>query len=139
MFNRMQKLVLGAVAVAMAAFGLVATGTGTAQAVECPYTGCVKTTTTIKAPGVVRKGQTVTVTVSVRALSGVARPKGQVVVKCTRPGAAKTKVVAYRGTPRRASLVLNKVAKWSCSAKFTSPVKFRQSSDSKVVKVVRAA
>lgn len=133
----MLKFIAGLVLTALCAGGLVGIGAGEARAIECPYSGCVRTVTNIKAPDAVVKRSLVPIRVTVRARSGTANPRGTIHASCSRPGKAKSKDRRYRGEPRFVFFKLNRAATWTCTVRFTSARKFRRSADSETVQVTR--
>lgn len=133
----MRRFVVLCVAGLMASFGLVGVRGAPAEAVECPYTGCVRTVTVVKGPGQVTKGSIVPLRVTVLPRAGTANPRGTIDASCSRPGKTKSKSRPYRGESRFVFFKLRKVATWDCTVKFSSARKFRRSSDSTTVKVVR--
>jgi hypothetical protein len=133
----MRNLVLWLMAAVLATFGLVNVSAAPASAIECPYTGCVRTITVIKAPAKVVKGSIVPIRVTVLPRAGTANPRGTLDASCSRPGKTKSKTRPYRGDTRYVFFKLRKKAFWTCEVKFSSPRKFRKSSDSTTVRVVR--
>lgn len=133
----MRKLIVGLIAAAVASFGMVSLSEAPAQAITCPYTGCVRTSTDISAPGQIVRGGILPIRVKVSARSGSANPRGTLSASCSRPGKTKSKQVGYRGNPRTVFFTLRKKATWTCTVRFSSARKFRASSDSTTVRVVR--
>jgi len=131
----MQKLIVGFMLSALSALFLVGIGSSQARAVDCPYTGCVSTDARINGPARAESGL-VTFRIRVVALSGTAKPKGHVVVKCHRDGKTKVKERPYRRHARNVSFHLLKRVVWSCSVRFSSDRKFKASRDRTRVHIV---
>lgn len=132
----MRKFMVIVVAAVTMSFGLVGLSTSTASAIECPYQGCVRTKTTIKAPDTIERRTRPTIRVRTEPRSGNSTVHGLHTVKCVRERDGRTKVIfrpytgnsfeAYTG-PRLGR------GRWVCTARFTSDYKFRASSDSTVI------
>ena len=133
----MQKIVVGVLLAALSAFGLVAIGSNEARAaVDCPYSGCVFTDTRINGPAIAESGK-VRFRVRVVSLSGTAKPKGSIRVKCEGPGRDKVKRRDYNREPRRVTFRLRARGVWECQAKFRSDFKFKRSKDTTSVVIRR--
>ena len=93
----MKKLIAAIAAAFMLTLGLVAVSGAPATA-ACPYSACINTTTTVKAPGKVRTApRAVPIKVSVAAPGNVA-PAGSVTVLVTKNGKGKySSTQAYVG------------------------------------------
>lgn len=133
----MRKFIVGFIVAALAAIGLVSVNSTPASAIVCPYTGCVRTSTSISMPDQIVRGGILPIRVRVSARSGTANPRGVLAASCSRPGKTKSKLVRYHGHPRAVYFKLGKRATWTCDVTFSSARKFRRSSDSGAVSVVR--
>lgn len=133
----MRKLMLSFIVVAMSVVGLASISGAPASASKCPYTGCVKTVTVIGGPSEIVKGGILPIHVRVSAKSGTAHPRGTLHASCSRPGKTRHKSRHYDGYRRTVTFKLHRVASWNCTVKFTSARKFKPSSDSLTVDVVR--
>lgn len=131
----MRKFMVIVVAAVTMSFGLVGLSTSTASAIECPYQGCVRTKTTIKAPDTIERRTRPTIRVRTEPRSGNSTVRGWHRVRCV-AGDGRVKVIfrPYTGNsfeeysgPR-----LGK-GRWVCTARFRSDYKFRASSDSTVI------
>ncbi|WP_134768416.1 Ig-like domain repeat protein [Nocardioides sp. 1609] len=83
----MKKLIVGLLFSVLLGSGLVAFSGSTASAVDCPYTGCVKTSTQVNATSPAARNLRVRATVRT---AGDARPKGQVKITVTGPGKTRS-------------------------------------------------
>lgn len=135
----MKKLALFILGFALIGTGLVGPLTGAAQAVECPYTGCVDTSTTARAPERVSKGSRPAIKVKVSPASGNATVKGTVEITCSRGGTKDSVSYPYVGNSfeRFAGPRLTKKGVWSCTAKFSAKRKFKASRDSFSIRATR--
>ena len=132
----MQKLIVSIMLAALFGLGLVGIGSTEARAAaNCPYTGCIGTDARINGPAQHKSGR-VTFRIRVVAKSGTAKPKGQIVVSCHRPGKTKVKVRDYNRHQRFVSFHLGKKGFWSCKARFTSNGKFKSSQDRTRVRII---
>lgn len=111
--------------------------------IECPYTGCVSTSTSIKAPDRIRRGNAATVKVRVTPTSGNATVTGSIRVRFEHRRTGRTKSVRadYRGNDYEAvrGPSLGRLGRWNVTARFCSDFRFPSSSDSTTLRVVRAA
>ena len=80
----MKKIFAALFVTIMMAAGLVgATGSGASAAPDCPYTGCVRTSTHVGAPDKVKKGSRAEICMKVTS-DGNGRPQGQATVRVVR-------------------------------------------------------
>src|SRR5690349_14923895 len=94
----MKKFVTAIIMTALVGLGLVAVSSSPASA-ACPYTACINTTTTVKAPAQKRAPKSVPVRVTVTA-PGNATPTGSVTVVVTKVQNGRVKynsTLAYAG------------------------------------------
>ncbi|MCD4526927.1 hypothetical protein [Nocardioides sp. cx-173] len=136
----MKKLIIGLLASFLMATGLVAFS-GTSATAACPYTACVATKTTVKAPGSVRVKKKAAITVTVkptRAGNGVVRGNVVVTIKKNGGGFSQTLRGAYGGKAKKfTTRALNKVGAYKVTVKFT-PAKnsiYKASNRSKTFRV----
>lgn len=130
----MQRLIAGLVLAALFAVGLVGLGSNEARAASCPYSGCIYTDARINGPANAESGR-VTLRIRVVALSGTAKPKGHIVVKCHRPGKTKVKERSYPRHQRFVSFRLHKRVVWTCKVRFSSNGRFLPSRDKTTVDI----
>lgn len=131
---------LSMLASVLVALGLVGGTLTPAEADHCPYTGCIKTDTDVRAPDRIKKGNRPTIKVRVRPESGNSTVRGSIRIVCTKSGNRKSSgpfgyvgndFDPYKG-PR-----LGQRGRWTCTAKFSSPHKFKPSQASTGIRVVR--
>ncbi len=117
----MKKLIAAIAAAFMFTLGLVAISEAPATA-ACPYSACINTTTTVKAPGRVRKApRAVPIKVSVTA-PGNAVPTGNVTVTVTKNGHMKySSTQAYVGGTLTFVTQSLRKGTYSVTAAFTPP------------------
>jgi hypothetical protein len=131
--KKLAHVLVGALFAGSGVVGLVSS----AHAVDCPYSGCLHTSTVAKAPHDVRVGSRPTV--KVKVTSGNVKVKGDVRIACTRRATTRSVSVSYAGNtfhsitgPR-----LTKRGTWSCTARFSARRLFRASSDLFSVRATR--
>jgi len=136
----MTKIYSTLIAAVMMAAGLVAFGTGPANA-ACPYSGCVPTKTAIEAPGKVVSGSRAKICVRV-STDGNGQPKGTVSVKVARNNGGFSFSDAKKYDSSKACFTtpkLKKKGKYSIAAHFVKKPgsRWKNSSDSDNFRVVR--
>lgn len=134
----MRKFMVSAVVAALMSFGLVGLSTTSASAIDCPYSGCIGTTTRMVAPDRIEGGTTPWIRVKVTPNSGNARVDGHIAIRClARNGRAKFEFYPYKGNEfkRFQGPRLGK-GRWVCRTRFSSDFKFKASSDSESIRAV---
>lgn len=91
----MKKLLAVIITVFMMASGLVAFTGSSASAADCPYTGCVKTTTTASGPSQIKKGAFARIKVRTQA-AGNAKPTGKYKIVVRKRGKGKIRTKSTR-------------------------------------------
>ncbi len=132
----MRKILVSAIAAATMSFGLVGLDMPSASAIECPYSGCIGTTTRMIAPDRIERGTTPFVRVKTTPNSGNPTVRGMHTIKCVaRNGRAKFEFYRYTGNEyeRYQGPRLGR-GFWVCTARFSSDFRFRASSDSESIR-----
>lgn len=93
----MKKLVVAVASSLLLAVGLVGTPGSTALARDCPYTGCLNTTTHVDGPRAVPRHAKARMKVRVRSGNAVPRGAIKLVVKRNNGGFRHERMVPYRG------------------------------------------
>ena len=133
----MKKLLVGMVAAALMALGLVGGISSPAQAIECPYTGCVATSTNASGPSTIKRGTRPTIDVRVSVVAGTGSPEGLIRIACTKRSAVKAVSYSYTGPKSVLGPRLSGPATWTCTVKFRSFFKYEASRDTLRIKTVR--
>lgn len=102
----MKKFAVSLLVAVLAALGLVGSTSTSAQAYECPYTGCFGTSTSVRGPDEARAGTRPRFVVMVEALGSNVAVQGRVKLTFTkaatgRTARGKTTSAAYDGLPVR--------------------------------------
>lgn len=132
----MKKTMIGLVLSALMGLGLVSVSTGTADAITCPYSGCVATKSSLDNPRTVKSGSRITFRVAVTPKSGVGYPQGKVTLRCSGPGHVHKKVRSYNGEPRAITMHFTAKGTWGCTLNFASAKKWRASGAASSFRVV---
>ena len=100
-----KRLIALIAALALTTIGLVTASTGTAQAKDCPYTGCFDTTTALSGQKNYSPRERPKVRVRVTT-NGNAQPRGRIVFRVKKVGGGywKQKSIFYGGGLERATL-----------------------------------
>lgn len=139
--TRLKTLIL---AVAAMATLLVSSGASEAAAAcdtPCPYTGCISTNSTLRAPDVIKRGTRPVVKVRVTPRSGNVTVRGAIKVVVRKNDRTKsTAWISYRGNSFKAvkGPRLGTKGTWTAVARFRSDFKFPCStSNTESIRVVR--
>ncbi|WP_141015534.1 hypothetical protein [Nocardioides sambongensis] len=114
----MKKIIVGLLAAALMALGLVGVTGGTATACADNYTGCVN----VKNPKIQdkkrKKGAQVKIKADFAPKSGDADVYGAVTLTCTNGKATKSKTKGYAGKTNITLFNFNKKGVWNCKLSF---------------------